>query len=360
MSATELVSVIPGGPPSTTVAPPEIDAALRRRLYLGMLKVRILDDRMMALQRQGRIGFYGLSKGEEAAVVGSGAAFGPDDWIFPALRQGGAMMWRGMPVREIVAQGIGNAEDRAKGRQMPCHMSSRALNVVSWSSCIASQLPHAAGCAHAMKLRGATTVVAGYMGDGATSEGDFHVALNFAGVFRVPCVFICQNNQWAISVPGSLQTASESYAVKAEAYGFPGVLVDGNDVLAVYRATREAVDRARRGEGPTLVEALTYRLGGHSSSDDPTKYREAGQVTEWERRDPLARYRAWLEARGEWGQDDEDAARAAFEAEIRDAVIANERVPAVALATLFDDVYAALPPHLQRQRSELLAERDRA
>jgi TPP-dependent pyruvate/acetoin dehydrogenase alpha subunit len=198
------------------------------------------------------------------------------------------------------------------------------------------------------------------MGDGATSEGDFHVACNFAGVFQVPCVFLCQNNQWAISVSGDRQTASMSYAIKAEAYGFPGVLVDGNDVLAVYRATREAIERARRGAGPTLIECLTYRLGGHSSSDDPTRYREAAQVAQWEERDPIARFRSYLEGRGHWDQEAEDATRAECEAQIREAVIANEQVGPVALATLFDDVLAELPPHLLRQRAELLSQRDRA
>src|SRR4030095_8218268 len=150
------------------------------------------------------------------------------------------------------------------------------------------------GAAWAAQLQGHDTVMMGYLGDGATSTGDFHAAANFAGVLKAPVVFFCQNNQWAISVPLSCQTASESIAIKAQAYGFPGVRVDGNDILAVVAATREAVERARRGEGPTLIEALTFRMGGHSSSDDPTRYREAEQVAEWERQDPVVRFRAWM------------------------------------------------------------------
>jgi pyruvate dehydrogenase E1 component alpha subunit len=360
VSATELQSVIPGGPPSTQVSAPDIDRELLRKLYVAMLRVRVLDERMLALQRQGRIGFYGTARGEEAAVIGTAAAFRNDDWFVPALRQGGGMLWRGMTVKEVIAQGIGNADDRLKGRQMPCHMSAKEFNIVSWSSVIATQIVHATGIARGMQLRGADTVVAGYMGDGATSENDFHTGLNFAGVWKAPVVFICQNNQWAISVAGANQTASESFAVKAEAYGMPGVLVDGNDVLAVYQATRDAVARARRGEGPTLVEALTYRLGGHSSSDDPTRYRDAGEVETWQKRDPITRFRSWLEAREHWNQDDEDATHAGFEAEIRDAIQANERTPPPPISTLFDDVYAEFPAHLLAQRAEMLSLRDRA
>ena len=360
MVPPELLAVLPGGPPGTMVPAPEMDAETLRALYKGMLRVRVLDQRMLGLQRQGRIGFYGTATGEEAAVIGTAAAFRPDDWIFPALRQGGAMLWRGMPIREVVAQAIGNSADRLKGRQMPCHMSSKDIHVVAWSSVIATQLPHAVGCAVAMRLGKTDRVTAAYMGDGATSEHDFHVACNFAGVWKAPVVFLCQNNQWAISVSSAVQTAAESFAVKAVAYGFPGVRVDGNDVLAVFRATREAVARARRGEGPTLIECVTYRIGGHSSSDDPTKYRPPGEVEIWQQRDPIARFRRHLEGRKLWDQDLEDATRAAFEEEIRQAVLANEQVPPPALDTVFDDVYATLPAHLQRQREQLRQERDKA
>ncbi|HSE39303.1 MAG TPA: thiamine pyrophosphate-dependent dehydrogenase E1 component subunit alpha, partial [Acidobacteriota bacterium] len=191
---------------------------------------------MLTLQRQGRIGFYGTATGEEAAVIGSAFALKPDDWIFPALRQGGAALLRGYPLVEYISQCMGNAADKTKGRQMPSHYCSRPANFVSWSSCIGTQIPHAVGAAWAMKIQGHKNVAVAYMGDGATSQGDFHVAMNFAGVFKVPVVFFCQNNQWSISVNIKQQTASETISMKAEAYGFKGVTVDGNDVLAVYSA----------------------------------------------------------------------------------------------------------------------------
>src|SRR5437773_4367184 len=268
------------------------------RLFRHMLRMRVLDQRMLSLQRQGGIGFYGTATGQEAAVTGSAYALRPTDWVFHALREMGVSLWRGTTVREIVCQLIGNQGDVLIGRQMPCHFSDRKVLTVAWSSVIGTQLPQAMGAAWAARILKHDTVCMGYLGDGASSSSDFHAAANFAGVFRVPVVFFCQNNQWAISVPLSQQTASESIAIKSKAYGFPGVRVDGNDLLAVIAATREAVARARRGEGPTLIEAVTFRMGGHSSSDDPTRYREAELVGVWERRDPLARLRVWLESSG--------------------------------------------------------------
>src|SRR5262245_9601584 len=225
------------------------------RIYSEMLRLRILDQRMLTLQRQGRIGFYGTATGEEAAVIGSAFALRADDWIFPALRQGGAALLRGYPLVEYISQCMGNSMDATKGRQMPSHYCYRPANFVSWSSCIGTQIPHAVGAAWAMKIEKKDSIAVAYMGDGATSEGDFHVAMNFAGVFKIPVVFFCQNNQWSISVNIKQQTASESIAIKAVAYGFEGVRVDGNDVLAVYQATKEAVDNARQGKGPSLIEA---------------------------------------------------------------------------------------------------------
>jgi pyruvate dehydrogenase E1 component alpha subunit len=198
-------------------------------------------------------------------------------------------------------------------------------------------------------VRGDRTVVGGYLGDGATSEADFHAGLNFAGVWKAPVVFVCQNNQWAISVPVARQTASETIAVKARAYGMPGVRVDGNDVLACYVATKAAVERARAGEGPAFVECLTYRLGGHSSSDDPTKYRDEREAAAWERKDPLLRHRAWLTARGEWDAEREEAFLAGAGRRITEAIEAVEKAPAPAIETLFTDVYEAMPPHVADQ-----------
>ncbi len=333
------------------------EPALPRRslleLYSHMALVRLLDTRLMNLQRQGRIGFYGVSTGEEAAAIGSGYALKPEDWVFPALRQGGVALMRGMPLSVYIAQCYGNALDVQKGRQMPCHYAYKRANFVAWSSCIGTQLPHAVGAAWAARFKGDPRVMMAYLGDGATSEGDFHVAMNFAGVFRVPVVFFCQNNQWAISVPLSRQTASENIAVKAQAYGFEGVRVDGNDVLAVYEVTRRAVEKAREGGGPTLIEAVTYRLGGHSSSDDPSRYRDPREVERWQRLDPLARFRKYLEARGLWDEKKEIQLHEKLNEQISRAIREAEAAPPLPLETLIEDVYAEPPPRLRRQLEEV-------
>src|SRR6266446_4487027 len=308
------------------------------RLYREMVRLRTLDERMMTLQRQGRVGFYGACTGQEAATLASAIALEPSDWIFPALR-------------EV----FGNSGDETKGRQMPSHMASRSVNQVSWSSCIGTQLPQAVGAAMAARIRGDRTVVAAYLGDGATSEGDFHVAMNFAGVFKAPVVFVCQNNHWAISVPTSKQTASESIAVKAVAYGFPGVKVDGNDAVAVYAAVKEAVDRARAGSGPTLVECETYRIGAHSSSDDPTRYRDEREVEAWRKRDPIEQLRARLAADGQWTDRQDQELRARLLDEVNAAIAEAEQKPDPPREGLFEDVYSNLPWFLREQRDELLA-----
>src|SRR5437870_3283508 len=277
------------------------------------------------------------------------------DGTFPALREGGAMLLRGFPLVPYLCPIFGNSGDETKGRQMPSHMASRSVNQVSWSSCIGTQLPQAVGAAMAARIKGDRTVIAAYMGDGATSEGDFHVAMNFAGVFKAPVVFVCQNNHWAISVPTAKQTASESIAVKAVAYGFPGVKVDGNDTVAVYGAMKEAVDRARSGGGPTLLECETYRIGAHSSSDDPTRYRDEREVEQWKKRDPLELLRSRLQAWGLWTARQEDELRAQVLEEVNGAIAEAEKKPDPPRESLFDDVYANVPWSLREQREELLA-----
>src|SRR6267378_1427749 len=311
------------------------------RLYREMVRLRTLDERMMTLQRQGRVGFYGACTGQEAATLASAIALEANDWIFPALREGGAMLLRGFPLVPYLCQIFGNAGDETKGRQMPSHMASRSVNQVSWSSCIGTQLPQAVGAAMAARIKGDRTVVAAYLGDGATSEGDFHVAMNFAGVFKPPVVFVCQNNHWAISVPTSKQTASESIAVKAVAYGFPGVKVDGNDAVAVYGAVKEAVDRARGGGGPTLVECETYRIGAHSSSDDPTRYRDEREVELWRKRDPIERLRARLGEGGLWTDHQDQELRARLLDEVNAAIAEAEQKPDPPREGLYEDGLAA-------------------
>jgi pyruvate dehydrogenase E1 component alpha subunit/2-oxoisovalerate dehydrogenase E1 component alpha subunit len=320
-----------------------------RRMFRHVLKMRVLDQRMLSLQRQGRIGFYGTATGEEAAITGSAYALRDTDWIFPALRQTGVSLWRGTTAQELVCQLIGNSGDVLIGRQMPCHFSDRKVRSVAWSSVIGTQLVHAMGAAWAAKIRKEDTVMMGYLGDGATSSADFHAAANFAGVFKLPVVFFCQNNQWAISVPLSMQTASESIAIKARAYGFPGVRVDGNDLLAVIAATREAVERARGGGGPTLVEALTFRMGGHSSSDDPTRYRDSALVSYWEQRDPMARLRTWLTSLGALAPGEEESWTQELNEEIGAAITAAEAMPPPAIESMFADVYKEMPRHIEEQ-----------
>ena len=329
--------------------PPALPVDDVRRLFRHMLKMRVLDQRMLSLQRQGRIGFYGTATGQEAAVTGGAYAWRETDWVFPALREMGVALWRGTSVQEIVCQLIGNSGDVLIGRQMPCHFSDRKVRTVAWSSVIGTQLPHAMGAAYAARLLEDGAICVGYLGDGASSAGDFHAAANFAGVFKLPVVFFCQNNQWAISVPLSRQTASPSIAVKAVAYGFPGVRVDGNDILAVIVAAREAAQRAREGGGPTLIEAVTFRMGGHSSSDDPTRYRDTALVAEWERRDPLARFRAWLGASGTLAPGDEERWTQELNEEISAAITAAEALPPPPIESMFTGVYKDMPRALEEQ-----------
>jgi pyruvate dehydrogenase E1 component alpha subunit len=351
---TEMLQLL--DPAGKAVGPaPEITDENLRKLFRHMLKMRILDQRMLSLQRQGRIGFYGTATGQEAAITGSAYALRDTDWVFPALREMGVSLWRGTTIKEMVCQLIGNSGDVLIGRQMPCHFSDRRVLSVAWSSVIGTQLPHAMGAAWAAKLLEHQTVCVGYMGDGASSVGDFHAAANFAGVYKLPVVFFCQNNQWAISVPLSGQTASESIAIKAIAYGFPGVRVDGNDLLAVIAATRQAVDRARNGDGPTLIEAVTFRMGGHSSSDDPARYREAELVAEWERRDPIERLRVHLRERGLVAAEDEARWSEEIGEEISAAIKEAEALPPPPIDSMFTDVYKDMPAHLEEQRRHAVA-----
>jgi pyruvate dehydrogenase E1 component alpha subunit/2-oxoisovalerate dehydrogenase E1 component alpha subunit len=332
---------------------PGMSAELLLRAYREMKRLRLLDARMILLQRQGRIGFYGACTGQEATPIAAALAIEPNDWVFQALRESVMMLVRGFPLSTYLAQIYGNSGDILKGRQMPSHMSGRQVNQVSWSSCLGPQLPQAVGAAWAAKLKGDHVVTLGFIGDGATSEPDFHAAMTFAGVYRVPCVIICQNNHWAISVPSSRQTASATFAVKGRAYGVPSIRVDGNDVLALYHAISDAVARARAGRGPTYIEALTYRIGAHSTSDDPTRYRSQEEVELWMQRDPQARLRRHLVHRGLLDDGADTALEEELNAEIAAAVTAIEALPPPDRDTLFDDVYKELPWNLKEQREEL-------
>jgi pyruvate dehydrogenase E1 component alpha subunit len=325
-----------------TALEPELSAAELKRLYRAMLLGRRLDERMVRLQRQGRIGTFAPIKGQEASQLGTVSCLRPSDWMVPSFRETAAMIWRGWPIEQLLRFFAGHLEG---GRPAP-EQHDLPITIP-----VATQIPHAVGLAYAAQYRGDDAVVMTYFGDGATSEGDFHEALNFAGVWHVPVVFVCQNNQWAISVPLKKQTHSRTIAEKALAYGFPGVQVDGNDVLAVYTAGREAVARARAGDGPTLIECVTYRLGVHTTADDPTKYRSAEEVAEWERKDPLTRFGSYLQKRNLL----DDGLEAEVDAEIAEAVRRFEATPPADPLVMFDHVYAELPPDLRAQRDEVAA-----
>jgi pyruvate dehydrogenase E1 component alpha subunit len=321
------------------------------RLHRLMVLGRELDERMIRLQRQGRIGFYIGAIGEEATVLGSAAAMEERDWIFPCYREHGAALLRGMPLATFLAQLLGNAGDPMQGHQMPCHEAWRPGRYTSISSPIATEVPQAVGAAWAARIRGDDMVALTYFGEGATSANDFHTGLNFAGVRKAPVVFVCRNNGWAISVPRERQTASATIAQKAVAYGIRGERVDGNDLLAVHDATRRARARAAAGEGPTLLECITYRLEGHSTSDDPRAYRAPELVEPWRRKDPIARLEKHLLLRGLLSEESRARLAEEVKAEIGRALAEAEAFDAKPpVETLFQNVYAE---PLRQQRDQL-------
>jgi pyruvate dehydrogenase E1 component alpha subunit/2-oxoisovalerate dehydrogenase E1 component alpha subunit len=323
---------------------PELSPATLLRMVEGMLLSRMLDEQLLPLQRQGRISHYFEARGQEAGVVAGAEAILPTDYFVQGLREGTAAIYRGLPLTKYIAQILGTANDVGRGRQMPCHVSSAKIRHVSTSSSVASQIPHAMGIAWAAKIRKASDIALCFFGDGATSEDDFHAGLNFAAVYQAPVVFVCQNNQWAISTPVSAQTQSETLAIKGLAYAIPSLRVDGNDVLAMYAAIKAAVDKARAGGGPTFIEAVTYRLGAHSSADDPTHYRESSEHKTWQKRDPLLRFTAWLEARKLFPADAQATLRSRLASEIRAAITSEEAAGPPPLSSLFEDVVAPKAP----------------
>jgi len=331
----------------------EVDASLEpqlpesdlRRLYKTMLTSRRLDERCLQLQRQGRIGTFGPSRGQEAASLGVAYVLRDDDWLVPSFRELAGMLWRGWPMSRLLLWWGGHEA----GNIVP-------ENVCDLPMCIpiASQCQYGMGIAWGCKLRGDGSVCATFCGDGATSEGDFHEALNFAGVYNLPLIMVIQNNQWAISLPRSAQTAAQTLAQKAIAYGMDGVQVDGNDLLAVIVAMTEAVEKARTGGGPTLIEAVTYRLAMHTTADDPSKYRKAEEVREWEARDPLLRFRRYLVNKGLLDEKIEALMEEEIAKELGAAVqeyLAYRPDP----YEFLHHMYAEQTPELRRQESELRA-----
>ena len=320
--------------------------------YRTMVLVRALDERCLMLQRQGRIGFYAPHAGQEATLIGSALAMEAEDWVFPAYRELAVALVRGVPLQAIVDQMFANSGDLCRGRQMPNHFAFRDQHFVSVSSPIGTQITHAVGAAMAARYRKARVAMLTFFGDGATSSNDFHAGLNFAGVFRAPVVFVCQNNEWAISLPRERQTRSPTLAMKAEAYGFPGIVVDGNDLSAVYAAVRSARTRAIAGEGPTLLEAQVYRFGPHSSSDDPRRYRTDAEVEQARHHDPLHRLKTDLLARGLLTDEADAAFLSEAKATLGNAISRAEATAPVDPLSMFDDVFAQRTPRLDAERAE--------
>jgi pyruvate dehydrogenase E1 component alpha subunit len=322
-------------------------------MYRQMRLARHFDQRAVSLQRQGRMGTYPPLSGQEGAQIGSAFALDEDDWLFPSYREHGAALVRGLPLKQTLLYWMGHEE----GNKM-----AEDVNIFPVAVPIATQLLHATGAAWASKLKGERTAFICYFGDGATSEGDFHEALNFAGVFDTPNIFFCNNNQWAISVPRERQTASETIAQKAIAYGFEGVQVDGMDPLAVYKVTREAVDKAAHpDEGerrPTLIEAVQYRFGAHTTADDPTVYRNDDEVEQWKRKDPIPRLEQFLRDTGRLDDEAIEAIQSDVEDEVATAIKEAESVPRPEPEEMFEYVYADLPEHLERQLAEFEALRE--
>jgi len=325
-----------------------------QRLYRLMVTVRHFNEKATVLQRQGRLHSFLNCIGQEAAIIGSAFALRPDDWVFPTYREHPVPLMRGITLKELFDHLIANSADHAKGRNLPPEYSFRQINFVSISAPVGTQVPQATGFAHAARLNGEDLVVLAYCGEGATSEGDFHVGLNFAGVWKAPVVFFVQNNGWAISVPTQKQTASDGFAVKAGAYGIAGEAVDGNDLVAVYEATFRAVERARSGEGPTLIEARTYRLGPHSTSDDPRLYREEAEVREWSAKDPITRLKQTLQEMGGWSEEFGSTTEREAIREVQEAAAESLQEPMPAVETMFDDVYDRDVWTLREQREEYL------
>lgn len=322
-----------------------------KKIYELMVVARTFDITALLLQREGRILTYASLQGQEAAQIASAYALNGDDWFVTTYRDHGVWIARGLPMENLYLYWAGDERGMqyiqyrtpASPVPPPFHTTGevgvRGIKALPPAIPIGSHIPHAVGLAWAEKMKGTKNAAIVYFGDGATSKGDFHEAMNFAGVFRIPCVFFCQNNQWAISVPRSRQTASKTIAQKAEAYGFEGILVDGNDVFAVYKATQEALERARKGKGPTLIEAYTYRLESHTTADDWRRYRSVEEVEEWRKKDPLVRLRKYMEDKKIWNEKEEKALEEKAKSQVNNAVKIFEAVPPPEREEMFKYLY---------------------
>jgi pyruvate dehydrogenase E1 component alpha subunit len=316
-----------------------------KKLFEWMVLARTFDDKAFKLQREGRLGTYASILGQEAAQVGSAFALQPSDWMFPSFREPASSFVRGLPMRMILQYWAGDE----RGSLIPEGQNDFPISIP-----VATQIPIAVGVALAAKIQGQPIAAMAYMGDGATSKGDFHEGLNFAGVFSAPVVFVCQNNQWAISVPLKRQTAAKTLAQKAFAYGFSGVQVDGNDVFAVYRAAHEALTAAREGRGPALIECVTYRVADHTTADDASRYRSRDEVELWKTRDPIERLRKFMEKKGLWTKSYDGAVRSEAKQRVEAAVLEEESAPPPDPRDIFRFTFQELTKELKEQMDTFL------
>ncbi|VAV84452.1 Branched-chain alpha-keto acid dehydrogenase, E1 component, alpha subunit [hydrothermal vent metagenome] len=314
-----------------------------KAFFKALLQLRIYNDLALSLQREGRIGTYPSYYGQEAAQAGSALAMEREDWLFPSFRETGVYLLMGLPAANLFRYWLGDE----RGMKIP-----EGINVMPMSVPVGSHIPHATGTAMAMKYKKKKQAAVAYFGDGASSRGDFHEALNMAGVYKAPAVFICMNNQWAISLPRSAQCAGETIAQRAYSYGFEGLQVDGNDVLAVYKATKDALDKAKDGGGPTLIECVTYRLGNHTTADDASRYRDEAELAKWTGREPLKRFRIYLKERGIWSEDYEKEISAGIRAGIDKSIKEAEAMDPPELKDIILNTNAEQSPRQVRELEE--------
>jgi len=334
---------------------PDIDQVLATKIYQTLAFHRVLDERMVASQRQGRLSFYMTALGEEATSVGGAAALQPQDMIMMQYREQGALMFRGFSLKNFMNQLFSNAEDLGKGRQMPIHYGSKELNCMTVSSTLATQIPQATGYAYGQKLQGLDAVTICYFGEGAASEGDFHAGLNMAAVQEAPVIFFCRNNGYAISTPSDEQFKGNGIASRGVGYGIKTIRIDGNDILAVLKATQIARAYAVKESKPVLIEAMSYRLGAHSTSDDPSGYRTKEEEAKWQSHDPILRMKNWMLKQKWWDEAQETALFEKYREEVLAAVKVAEVIDKPHIDTMITDVYDVPSAQLQAQLDEVKA-----
>lgn len=334
---------------------PEIDESLAVKMYKTLAFHRVIDERMVAAQRQGRLSFYMAALGEEATTVGGAAGLEPQDMIMAQYREQGALFYRGFSLEDTMNQLFSNDKDLGKGRQMPIHYGSQELNYMTISSPLGTQIPQAAGYAYGQKLQGKDAVTICYFGEGAASEGDFHAGLNMAAVHNAPVIFFCRNNGYAISTPSDEQYVGNGIASRGVGYGVKTIRIDGNDILAVLKAVQMARAYALKENKPVMIEAMSYRLGAHSTSDDPSGYRTREEEAKWQAHDPISRMKNWMLAQKWWDETQDSELFESLREEVLAAVKVAEKIEKPALESLISDVYDEAPVQLQAQYNEVKA-----